>query len=1091
MSDTEDKENQLCREDRAEEYDQAVRRALTENAYVKKVNSQLIAKLNTMAADPTNATDASDFKTSRRADDKIVTLAKLEALESKQRSMDEMVTALRESLDNACRERDDANAKVAALLLAAEEPVALVNNVWERTAAGNWEQKYTESSKKLVEVMYERDRLKIKCDEMQGMKGVETVFISKKKDDWETKSEELAKQLNQVTFERNCLREDISRKVEELLAEKEDAENLVAEKASMENVIADLTEKVDGHSVTKSSMQLMIDSLQYKVAAIKLAKDVEVGNLRQELESTTASLVETTSQKDYLSIEHSSLKQRILALEVEATEVRESHEREVRRLQAELATVQASLSDADSNSRKLSADLKLAIESLNAMREENHNMSDEMQSVSDFKRRLDSAETNYECLASERDDLKLENSTLQHQIQNLQSYLSEITGCHHRVENAENSIEIVSSNLMQQAENEYLSKERDELMSKNNALQQKNETLQKKLCEITAAEDSASEAFRRLIGGLHVQLAEKDEIAETLKVKLHDFREEACRERDQLKSKISLLETALLQSQQNEECLRSGMELTNEEQEQLKSRIAVLETKLLESGQEADRLRSAMALLETTLAKARAQSEQERADFEAHRNSSNLTRDAMMEDANLEKEELKSKIASLEAELLRSKQEEETLQSEITSMNKSHAEVQANTSGLKSQVKSLSLIIDTMKDTATREQDELKTKIQTLEEELRQSMLNKISDAKRDRDQAMSKVEGLSDELKSTALALTQVQEFISKDKLQAAETQQQLRSLEAEKILMEASILSIRVERDEIIQQLELSRQDADDFKRRWESSELTVNSMTTRCEMVESEIMASKQVVLELNDKLESSESLVKALEYQCDNLRNTIAELSAKSDEADALMKVLQMENQRNVLSCRQQEERSNSEIESLENMVKSLKAGYESFKVEAEAAAAAQMKSCEAKLESLCAQTGSSKRLSKDQTLDDMITLLRQDRSKLDEQSAATAMVLEAAQKKISALELAVASLRDEYDAFRSEAESAAAAQVRSFEAKLEPIQDQLSSTVKELEVTQDEKAVLEQQIGTLSSEVIKFKMQNKGLLKAMDQLTKYM
>ena len=55
MSDTEDKENQLCREDRAEEYDQAVRRALTENAYVKKVNSQLSAKLNTLAADPPNA----------------------------------------------------------------------------------------------------------------------------------------------------------------------------------------------------------------------------------------------------------------------------------------------------------------------------------------------------------------------------------------------------------------------------------------------------------------------------------------------------------------------------------------------------------------------------------------------------------------------------------------------------------------------------------------------------------------------------------------------------------------------------------------------------------------------------------------------------------------------------------------------------------------------------------------------------------------------------------------------------------------------------------------------------------------------------
>ncbi len=1107
MVDSEDKENHPRREDRADEYDTAVLRALTENAYVKKVNSQLITKLHTITSDSSVATDASGFKSSRRTEDKIVTFAKLEALENKQRSMDEMVTALRESLDVACRERDDANAKVAALLFAVEEPVNLVNDVWERNAARSWEKKYNESSKQLVEVMYERDRLKIKYDEMQGMKGVETVFISRKKEDWETRSEELAKQLDQVTFERNCLRDEISR----LGFEKEDSEKFVAEKVSMEKVIANLTKQVDGHLVTERSMQSKIDSLQSTVAAIKLAKNVEVEYLRQELASASASLVDITSQKDCLAIEQASLKEQTLALQVDITEMQASREHEVRSLQDELQTAQASLSNANAQARKhsvefeaLNTQIKITNESLNATRVENHKMSEDLrthratwtQSLSDWKKRLDCVEANNESLACERDDLKLDNCTLQHQLQNLQSYVSEITAYQeHQVETAENSIEVVSSTYVQHAEKQYLLKERNELMSKNDALKQKNETLQRQLFEVTAGGDSASEAFKRLIGGLRMQLGEQEKIAEISTQQLQDFKVEASREQGQLKSKIVLLEDDLLRSQQKEEKLRIDNQSSTEEQEQLKSKIAVLEIQLLQSEQKEYRLRSALSSLEGRIAELSAHSEQEHAGFEADRKSLSLALDANMEKANLEQERLKSKITSLEEELHQSKQEEERLQSFVVSMDKRRAEalasLESEKAGLESQIKSLSMTVDAVKEMANREQAQLHSKVEILEEDLRKAMLNSISDANRDRDQAMSKVEGLSDELKSTAIALSQVQEFISKDKMQAEETQQQLRSLEAEKKLLEEKIVSVKNDADNMNKQLEFSRQEAEGFRRKWESSESVAESMTNRCFLIEAEVEASKLVVLQLNEKLVSSESLTKAAEDQCDQLRSCIAELSTKCDEADALMNALQLETQRSIASCRQEEERNNSKIHSLENMIASLTAEYKAFKVEAEAAAVAQLRSCEAKLASLCAGDGNNCDQSQEYTFDDMIARLAQEHSILAEKYTSTAKQLDAAQKKISALELAITTLRKVHEAFKLEADATATTQMKSYEASLESIQNELSNKVNELELAQNEKVALKQEVCMLSTQASKFKLQNKGLLKAMDQLTKHM
>jgi chromosome segregation ATPase len=450
--------------------------------------------------------------------------------------------------------------------------------------------------------------------------------------------------------------------------------------------------------------------------------------------------------------------------------------------------------------------------------------------------------------------------------------------------------------------------------------------------------------------------------------------------------------------------------------------------------------------------------------------------------------------------------------------------------------------------------------------EQNESLRKNISEVTHERELALSKVEELSGELKLTAISLSEVQALISKDQVIAEETQRQLKSLEADKKLLEESILLIRSDKDNIYRQLELSTEEAEVFRSKWEESKSLVESLTNRCERVESEMQASEKAILHLNEKLESFEAcakakedlcdqlrnkiadltakygeadeLVKALQLEnrasesailhlnemlessescakekediCDQLRNTIAELTTKYGEADALVKVLQLENHRNIARCKQQDERSNSEILCLENIITSLKKEYDAFKVEAKA----QLRSCEAKLESLCATDDVGSQWSQDRTFDDIVTILRKERFTLIEKLKSTVKQLEAAKKDVSALEIFASSLRREYEAFKVEAEAAAAAKIRSFESKLEQlcsfcgdntfelqakalddmilmIQNELSKKSKELEVAQDEKDILDEQVCILSTEVSKFKLQNKGLLKALDDITKNM
>jgi len=418
----------------------------------------------------------------------------------------------------------------------------------------------------------------------------------------------------------------------------------------------------------------------------------------------------------------------------------------------------------------------------------------------------------------------------------------------------------------------------------------------------------------------------------------------------------------------------------------------------------------------------------------------------------------------------------------------------------------------------------------------------------------------LSEELKSTATTLSDVQKLISADQEQATQMQHKIQSLETEQKVLEESILSVKRDRDDVASKLEFSKQEAEDLSsklqsltmnfeqltvdrdssesklkicrqeasdllNRLQSSEFLTKSMANKCDqlandrdIVQRKLEISWQEVDDISSELKHSECLAKSLTNTCDKLKSCIAELDTKHVAAEALMNDLRSENQRNIAKCRRLEETSQSEMFCLENIITSLKKEYEAFKLESRAAAAAaiaaQLRSCEVKLESLCAINENCKLEQQSKTFDDMIVIIKKDRSNLLERVKLSAKKLEAAQNERSCLEDIVTSLKNEYEAFKVESAAAIVAQMKSCESKLEPlcttgshgalhqqdrsfddmiaiVQNERSNLfllAKEFEAAQDENVILGEQVRILSTEVSKYKLQNKGMLQALDEIT---
>ena len=588
------------------------------------------------------------------------------------------------------------------------------------------------------------------------------------------------------------------------------------------------------------------------------------------------------------------------------------------------------------------------------------------------------------------------------------------------------------------------------------------------------------------------------------------------------------------------------------EQEQQSSKIVSLEADLVQALKEEERLGGVVKSLECSHAEALARFEEVKIDLECRLHT-------MEETSSSEQEHLSSAIVSLEADLLQVLQElgyaEEVKNSTEHRSHTLTVTSAAEKQSLQENVLSLKLTAKSLAEKATKRSEEIHSLIQQVDDteirlnvneaeyrsltkkinsqfdqivklttcledvtsenaHLKKSLAdeksqneilsNRFAGSENERGTAMTKIDELSAELKSAAITLSDVQQLMNADKKQLSQMQDTIRSLEVEKQRDHDALESIMRERDDNIRKLDFSRQEADEFKCKLESSESLAESITNQCENVQSLLQASVKEVNYLKKKLEYSERMTKKLEHECDNLNRSIIELNTKRNE----------ENQRNILRCRQQHESSQCEIACLESIIASLKKEYDAFKSEARAATVAQLKSCEAKLESLCATDEDGTLQRQDRTFDGLILALGKELSRLRGESKSTARKLDEAHMELSSIESIVTSLKKEHEALRIEAIAAVETQIRSCEAKLAPlcshrgqgaplkqcrsfddmiaiIQEELSSLTimtNKLEEAQNESAILEQQVRILSSEVSKYKLQNRGMLQALDELT---
>ncbi len=868
-----------------------------------------------------------------------------------------------------------------------------------------------------------------------------------------------------------------------VLAQMEDEKAILQGNLKSLSVILDTEEKTAG---------LELEQLRSKIATLEadmLRAKHEEDELRIGMQLLESKLAESIAQSEHNQADFQTL---MLAHDVDM----ENACRERKKLKSKIELIKEKLSHSNEEEDKLRSAMRL-LESSHAenIARLEYEKAESQSNIKSLNLALDAAKREVGLIRSKNESLMddLLRSTEEEKSLRIAMELSESSHAAN-VANLLSRLEEMKDReiALEQEMSQRIRERTTDVESANNKLVEANSFFENQKADLLKTLDEKS----RIVNNMEDKLQELSHSIDVLTVEAEAANEKICS----------------LQSELDE----TKIEACRDE-EQLSSRIASLEKDLLKSKQDEDTLRGAIKSLEMHNDDICAQLKDEVRDFQARFAS-------LTEKSAAEKKHLEEKVQTLERRTQTLSQKENEQQEEINELIQKSDNAQIS---LDASVKENAALIGkcrSLEDEVERHIDQIgkltysimdtQSSLAVLKEQ-NENLCIDLSKVTNERNLALSKVEGLSEELKLTAIALSQVQELISKDQILAAETQQQLRSLEAEKKLLEESILLIRSDRDNIDKQLEFSKQEATDFRLKWVSSESLVESITNRCELIDSEARTSKQAVLKLNGKLESSESLAKTLKDQCDQLRSTIAELTTKSNEADALIKVLQAENHRNIARCRQQEERSNSEIVCLENIIKSLKMEYEAFKVEAKAAAAAQLRSCEAKLDSLCAMDENSNPRSQDRSFDDRITMLRKNRIKLIESLKSTAQQFEASQKNISVLEHAVASLKKEFVAFRMEADAAATAQMKLCIAKLAPlctfresggvsklqpetfdemidmIQNRLASTVSQLEVAHDEKLVLDEQVCILSTEVSKFKLQNKGLLKALEDITKNM
>ena len=578
----------------------------------------------------------------------------------------------------------------------------------------------------------------------------------------------------------------------------------------------------------------------------------------------------------------------------------------------------------------------------------------------------------------------------------------------------------------------------------NASLLEQIESLERNISQITTDKETEISLLQKEKEEMSQRITNLSSQIKTFSADLVDVKKAAEDECGRLNAKITELEQALLESRQCSACKATEIASLNDELKGTQTSLSDITLMRDELSAEYEALKKELSIL---VAAKEAETWHLQNDLSSVREQIVVVeaqkvdllkvtkeKDAAIDSMENEKLQLVERVQILEQneqELLAKEKERcEQIKGLIEQLDTTEEELER----CKAEVKSLSsklIEVENECDVYRKQTENAAREVATLERSLEERS-NKISELEAANDVQCNRTVQLSADLKSTASTLSDVQLLINSDNKQAQEMRDKIQSLEADNKVLQESMMSLKNERDDIESRLKFSVQEVDDLVYKLESSELLAEFVTNQCEKItvdrenaESELNICRQEANNIQNELNTSQHLAKSMASKCDQLAKERDSIQAKLDASESLARTLATKCDE-LKSCTVKMNTKHDAAEALmEDIITSLKKEYEAFKVESR--------------------------------------IIEKDRSNLLERMKTAETDLKAAVEERNCLENVVVSLKNEYDTFKV-------------------------ASAEELEAAQDENIILGEQVHILSSEVSRYKLQNKGMLQALDEIT---
>ena len=605
--------------------------------------------------------------------------------------------------------------------------------------------------------------------------------------------------------------------------------------------------------------------------------------------------------------------------------------------------------------------------------------------------------------------------------------------------------------------------------------------------------------FSDILNSLEVSHADEMKRMENDKVDLQfrfdSLTESTLSEQELQESKILSLEEDLLQAKRAEDRLEDNVKLlernqaeliekSTAEQELQRSKIIALEEELSKANNDGERLGGIVKSLEHKHSEMLARISDDKIDHQHQLHASS------------------SKIQSLKTDLLQAVKEVERLEKATKLLECNNAEAVAKLDELDDDNQDLKRQLIELTETSATEQERLRAELLILHERL-DAAKSEIDDFQR---QLITSIETSAAEHQALRDKIVALELVINERSIEIQSLTWKVDDAEARFKLSELENKALTEERDVRVvdhcnEIAKLTKRVEDELSERVNLQKLFVDEklqnelLSRRSVDAETERDAATIRISELSEQLKSTsltltnvQQLIVSDEKQISELQNTIRSLEMERHEANDRTESITSErdsNSRHLEFSRKEADEFRCKLDSSEALVATLTNQNEK--------AQAKLQSMEDEYDKLtrCISQLSAKRKEESERL-----LQRCKRQQ------------EASQCEIACLENIITSLKKEYEAFKVETTVTTTAQTRSFEAKLQSIpllekeishlRGELETNTKKLHAAleegllldeaRNERAILEQQVRILSSEVMKYKLQNRGMLQALDDLT---